>query len=736
MSVSETIMSVDIAQLNQPVSDMMKMLQQTGHRHFSEDNAWENCLCVLVMNMEPRCKTYRFLEALPYGDAALDEMATLNTLAHLGYFARPIKTRLSELDPRLLPALFIPDNAPPVAVLSHGVDEMTIVANRRITDSAKEELTQANGTVWLFEKFDESKSVLSKFMRDGSGYSWFRALMGRFGSAFQQILLSGLLLNIITLFTPIFTMLVYDRVIASGGIGTLPMLALGAMMAIGFEWMLRRVRSQGLSWLGARMDNIVSNRIFSHLIGLSPALIERASVSAQIARIKTFESIRDFFSGSVFLSLIEFPFVIISLIAIYAVAGPLVWVPVAMVSCYALLFYVMQKKVKVSIRLAAKATSAKQQFSIETFEKISGVRSYGLTARWQQKFRDLSGREMLSHFRLNWLGMVAETLANSLTILSAVATVSFGVMLIWNHQMSTGALVASMILVWRVLTPFYSICTMIPRLEQIRNSIIQVNKLMDLDTEVMEAKASARLQYMRGSITFTDAGLSYEDDTDPVLTNLNFNAKPGELTIIMGENGSGKSSLLKMIKGLYRANLGSVQIDGFDIRQLDTMDLRRQIAYVPQNPDIFYGSVIENLRISNPLATDMDIEVALQLADAWDDVQKMPQGLNTMISRHGANAIPVNLASRLSLARAYLHPAQVLLIDEIANALLSGQTGINLKNYLLRNKGKRTVFMVTYREDFMNLSDNVLLLQRGETPQVVQPKSKSNSKPFQQREVA
>jgi len=735
MSVSETILSTDISQLEHPVADMMAMLRQIGRNNFSPQNVWENSLCVLVMAMEPRCKTYRFLEALPHGDAALDEVSTLATLVNLGYFARPVATRLSELDNRLLPALFIPEKKPPVVVLGRGPEDMMLVSHKELNDAQTAAVMESTGTAWIFERFDENKTEISKFMREGSGHSWFRAMIGRFKANFMQILLSGLLLNIITLFTPIFIMLVYDRVIASGTVDTLPMLTVGAIMAVGFEWVLRHIRSRGLSWFSARMDNVVSNRIFAHLIGLAPHLIERASVSAQIARIKTFESIRDFFSGSVFLSLVELPFVILSVLAIYAIAGPLVYVPLAMTLCFGILFILIHNRVKVSIRLAAKASSAKQQFSIETFEKISGIRGYGLTERWQQKFRDLSGKEVLSQFHLNWLGMVAETLANSLTLISAVATVSFGVYLIWAGQMSTGALVATMILVWRILTPFYSMCTMIPRLEQIRNSIIQVNKLMDLDTEATEAKTAARLPRSRGDIAFMDASLQYGENSDAIFSGLNFRCKPGEFSVLMGENGSGKTSLLKMIKGLYRATSGTVQIDGFDIRQLDAPDLRRQIAYVPQNPDIFRGSVIENLRLSNPLATEMDMEIALQLADAWDEVRQMPNGLNSLISRHGTEAISINLATRLSLARAYLHQSPILLIDEIPNSLLNGRAGKNLKDYIMRAKGKRTILMVTYREDFSAFADQILLLQHGEIPQIAVPAGQTN-KTSHQREVA
>lgn len=703
--------------LSDPVSGAMALLKKAGYDSFDGGNPWEACLCALVLALEPQCKIYRLIESLPYQNHPLDRTDALNIFARLGYVAHPVRLRMKEADQRLFPFLFVPQNAAPIVVLERSDNNLKLYKNARAEtvplDAAE---ADAEGTAWIFKRYDETRAPTSRFIRAGSGASWFRALLERFRGTFGQVLLAGLALNIIALATPLYTMLVYDRVIAAAMPDVLPMLAVGAGISILFEGLLRKMRSRGLSWLAARMDNIVGNAIFAHLTGLSPSLIERASVASQIARIKTFEAVRDFFSGSVFLSMLELPFVLIAAAAIYAIAGQLVFVPLAVTLLYAVLFYIVHRKVKVAIRLAAKASSARQQFAIETFEKIKGVRGYGLTNIWQSKFRDLSGREMVAHFHLNWLGMVAETAANALTLIAAVATVGFGVQMIWAGTMSAGTLVATMILVWRVLTPFYSLCTMIPRLEQIRNSIIQVNKLMDIDTEVMEAAGSARLPKMQGRVAMSHVTFRYVEGGEAVLPDLSFEAEAGDLVVVSGENGSGKSTILKLLKGLYKAQEGSVRIDGFDIRQLDAQDLRRQIAYVPQQPDFFNGTVIENLRIANPLAGEDDIRKALELADAWEDVSRLQNGLNAMIGKYGEGAIPVGLAMKLSLARAYLHPAPLLLIDELPNAFLSGTAGQNLKNYLIHTKGKRTTIMVTFREDFMHLSDTIILLRRGEAP--------------------
>ena len=387
-----------------------------------------------------------------------------------------------------------------------------------------------------------------------------------------------------------------------------------------------------------------------------------------------------------------------------------------MVLGYLALFFFIRSRVKIAIRLAAKASSARQQFTIETFEKLEGVRGHGLGNKWQEKFRHLSGREMMSHFQLGWLGMVAETCAHTLTVLAAVATIGFGAHMIWAGTLTTGALVATMILVWRILTPFYSLCTMVPRLEQLRNSIAQVNNLMDIETEAEVARSFSRLPKIRGRIAFHHVGFRSSEDSDELFSDLSFEAKPGDLVAITGGNGTGKAAVLQLIKSLNKATSGTVRIDGFDIRQLDAPDLRKQIAYVPRTPSLFHGTVLENMRFANPMASEEDIIKALELADAWDDISNMPRGLKTIIGSHGNDKVTSSLATRIALARAYLHPGNVLLIDELPNTLLSGKAGKNLKEYLIRAKGKRTVIICTYRDDYMKLADTIVWLRGLSSP--------------------
>lgn len=705
---------------SQPILNMLRLLAETGRPNFINQEPWEICLCALILSLEPNCNVERILESLPYHHENFDEMDVLNTMAHLGYFCRRMDCNTNEIDARLLPALFIPETGVPCVILTTDETDNLIYYDPISTIISPLAIGSNNqGHVWIFQQFDKTRPATSRFMRQGSNKTWFGALLDRFHGTFAQIMASSFILSLIALLTPIFIMLIYDRVISVNSIETLPMLAIGGIIAIGFEWILRNIRSRGLSWLSGRLDNIVGNKIFSHLIGLAPSVIERASVSAQIARIKTFEAVRDFFAGSVFLSILEFPFVIVSALAMTAIAGPLVFVPLIISCCYIALFFFIRQNVKIAIRLAAKTSSARQQFTIESLEKISAIRLHGIESKWQEKFRNLSGREMLSHFHLGWLGMIAETIAHSFTVIAAVATVGFGVGLIWDGQMSTGALVACMILVWRILTPFYAACTMIPRLEQLRNSIKQVNDLMDIETEEEEAQSFAKLPQLNGRLIFENVSLQYNDEQNPVFLNLSFKADRGDLVILTGANGTGKSSVLKLIKGLYKPQSGNVMIDGFDIRQLDAQNLRHQTAYIAQQPDFFEGTLAENLRLVAPLAPDSALEEALKLAGAWEEIQATPEGLYTKIaSNNKKSLISLSLLTRISIAKIYLNPSPIILIDELPNTLITGIVGDNLKAFLQRCKGKRTVIMVSYRDDYMRLADTIIWLRGNQNPEI------------------
>ncbi len=707
------------------IDGFFEKLERTTWKDGQGDTPLAKCMCALFLALDPSMEISKVMDALPRRGEPVDTLDILNALANAGYESREAKTTIGSIDTRLLPCLFTRvnanDNVEGYVVLEQsepGRREQISVYDgqtgeiRKLADG--DPLLNHDGAAHFCRKFGIEASELPKSTNPRFAEpTWFRKTLGRFRSTFWWLVAIGVVLNIVALATPVTVMLIYDRVISPQSLEPLPMLVLGLIGAITLEWRLRLLRSSVLSWLTARLDYVVGVSLFERLLMLSPSFVERAAVSAQVARIKTFESVRDFFSGPVFLAVLELPTVAISLLLIAYLAGVIVFVPIVIAVLYVAVFLAMRTLVKAAIREAATLTSITQQFSIETFEKMQAVRTQGLQSAWAAKYKQLSGREHVALARLHFLGAVGESLGHGLSVLAAVATLTIGVQMIWAGDFSVGALIATMILVFRALTPFYSLCQMIPRFEQTRNSVAQINELMDLEPEIRNEGASARLTKVEGMVAFRNVAMRYAREAGPVFYGLNALINPGEVVAIRGASGSGKSTILKLIQSMYAPYTGAIILDGMDIRQLAVRDVRRLVAYLPQEPHLLNGTIAENLRMVRPLADDQQIWEALRRAGAAQQVAALPDSINTRIETSDQIAADPALRHRIALARALVQKSAILLIDEIPNSLMAAGLGETIGDLIGEARGRQTMFYVTHRTDHARLADKIITLRPG-----------------------
>lgn len=704
-------------------------LQETIWAKSEGGDSFGAVLCALIVALDPTVNVARIVDALPPENERFGAADVLNALAFLGFKGSRCDTGPNTLDPRLTPCLAlntreeINGRAPPLALLAvdyeDGQPVVTYIDGRTgaLEKASPDDLANAGWRVaFTFTSFQPDEAATSGTRRGQTGQSWFQAIIGRFRPDFLRLIAIGIALSFVSLGVPLFVMLVYDRVIGPRAADSLDYLAAGVVLAGAMEWFLRGLRSRCLSWLATRLDFIVGAAIFERLMGLPPAFLERASAASQIARLKTFEAVRDFFSGPVFMSLIEMPSIVISFTVLAYFGGVLSLVPVVIATLHLVVFWIIRRKVAASIRTAARATSRTQQFAIETFEKLETIKSNGLAEAWSAKYRDLSGRENMAQFRLFVLGSLGEALAQALTLLAALATLTVGVSLVWSGDVSAGVLVASMILTWRVLGPFQSLCATAPRFEQLRNAIIQINNLMDVATEDETDKVSARPLEIKGGVSFVNASMRYSKEGGAVFLGLNLEIEPGSIVAITGANGSGKTSVLQLVQGLYSPASGVVRIDGFDIRQLVQRDLRRMIGYVPQNPEILAGTVAENLRVGQPLAAEDELWRALEDVGAAEEIRQLPGGLSAKLDSRNAAHYSAALPYRIAFARALLQNSNLLLVDEQPNAVLNAGFADLLRRIVAASRGRRTVIFVSHRVDLMRMADRVIRLRRGHVP--------------------
>ncbi|HEU0117420.1 MAG TPA: ATP-binding cassette domain-containing protein [Alphaproteobacteria bacterium] len=550
--------------------------------------------------------------------------------------------------------------------------------------------------------------------------NWHSVILNRFRPLIGHAVALSLAMHLFTLAMPIFSMAVYDRVIAAHAPGTLPLLSIGVLLALTAEHVIRWLRIRLAGWIGARSSLLATAAMFERLLFLPASIIEQASVSSQLARIRAFESVRDFITGPAFLSILEIPFLFILMLVIMWLAGPVVWVAFGIVLFQIALVFALHARWQHLGKVMAHAAAERQHVLIDITENIKPLYAAGLADRMLQRFRSVNWASAKANYRFGLDAAILQHFAGFVTVLAGVSTIAWSLNRIWAGEMTGGAMVATMIITWRILYPLQSLCAVMPQIEQIRASLQQVSQLMSYPAETHAHHTVLAEHKIKGRVNIQNLGLRYGRKSDPVFMGLSIDIEPGEIIAVYGGNGTGKSSILNLLLGLYPPAMGSIRLDGVDHRQFDPRSLRRQIAYLPQLPELFPGTVADNLRVQEPLAEDYKLRQALLWADAWDMIEQLPQGLETRLGPGGV--VPSSgLAARILLARLYISERSIVLCDELPAQVLNNATGERFRKYLADCRGKRTVIFVTHRQDWLSVADKVLWLRADARPVVLRP---------------
>jgi len=666
------------------------------------------CLEILLLALNWRGKERNIAEAMPHFADDLDLTGFRNVMANLRYTSRPERIRLHEIDPRLMPCLYVPDDKPahvPMARSDFGLRIFDGGSGDYQTLSEKEMVQ--TGTAFFFSTVDveEAKAVQQKI-------GWFWMIMERFRPLVYQILALTLLLNLLALATPLFVMAVYDKVVATGSMSTLAYFGIGVGIALVCDVVLRKIRTRILSFVGARLDNIIGNEVFKRIMFLPPAFTERATIGAQVARIKDFESIRDFFTGPMATVLFEVPFSFIFVIVIFILGGPVALIPIFMLILFWLVGIAFGPMVRSSISETARYGSKRQELVIETISSMRAIKYSNAEATWLARYRELSAKAAMASFKASQVTSYLQTVSHVLMISSGVGTIVFGVFRVFEGEMTIGGLVASMILVWRVLGPLQSGFVTLTRVAQVRSSIAQINNLMNINSEHKEEAVFSNRK-INGLISFGRVSLRYSPEADPALVGVNFDVQPGEVLAIIGGNGSGKSTVLKLLLGMYIPQAGSIRIDNTDIRQLDPVELRQMIGYVPQTAEYFYGTIAQNLRLANPAASDEELCGAASMANVLEDIEALPKGFWTRMGDTSAGQLPSSFQQRLNLARCYVKSPRIMLLDEPGNGLDYDDDQIFMQAVTSLKEEGVTSFVVTHRPSHLKIADKILWLENG-----------------------
>jgi ATP-binding cassette subfamily C protein/ATP-binding cassette subfamily C protein LapB len=645
-------------------------------------------------------------EALPHFSNTLDLVDLRNVLVALGYESEPRAQTIDEIDPRLCPCLYVTEDDQPLVVLQPTDETIEIIEDGHRKSIPRGE-NNGKGVSYYFTTCEFSE----RFSKDNTR-PWFETALMRFKKAVYRLLSMTFVINLMSIAVPLFVMTVYDKVIGNGSIGTLPYLIVGVVFILGADILLRILRARLIGAVAGRIDYLMGVETLGRILGLPAGFTERTSVSSQISRIKQFESIREFFAGPLAFTALDLPFTLLFISIIAILGGLLALIPIAMVIVLCVFGAIYLPRTKKLNAEAGAASSSRQDFVIEAATHLQNIKAAGGEDIWRSRYRLMSSHTLTAQHKAAQRASIMQSAAQSIMTFSGVAVLGFGALKVMAGTMSVGALVAVMALVWRVLSPFNAGFLAYGRLTDIRKSVAQVNQLMRLQPERQRDKTSLLSKEFTGDISLIRTSFRYSADTDPALIGASLRIKPMEFMTIIGANGSGKSTILKLIAGLYQPQGGAVTVDGLDLRQVDPIQLRRQISYVPQTADLFYGTIAQNLRLVDPTATDKRLEEVAKRTGLFEAIQALPRGFETRVGDALIDQLPTGFVQRLNIARALTRDSKIFLLDEPATSLdFDGDE--MLMNLLKSLKGTKTIVMVSHRPSHVRLGDQATVLNRG-----------------------
>ena len=535
---------------------------------------------------------------------------------------------------------------------------------------------------------------------------WFRDVFERNLWILRWALLATLVLNIMGALLPFYAMAVYDRVIPNNATASLAVLTIAAVALIGFELIMRLLRSQLVETASRRMDVALSSSIFAQCLRLRAAT-RPASGGTLANTVRDFETVREFFASSTLTVLGDLPFLLLYLAVIALVGG---WLAIVPLLAMPLLLLVALLSKKPLARHVAASMQESGQRTAHLFESMNGldtIKVLGAEAWSRRKWENLTmviaansveTREIVN--RVNYIN-------TAVMALTGTAVVAVGALMMGDKLLTLGQIIAVSMLSGRALAPIGQIASLIMRWEQTQLSYTALNKIMQAPTD--EDEASLQAPPLSGRIEFRDVTFAYPQ-SPPLLDKLNLQIKPGERVGIIGKLGSGKSTLLRLLLNQYGPSSGSVLFDDLASTQLDPLSLRRQIGYVPQDVTLFYGSLRENIELGRSQVDDSQLLEAIRLACLDDIISQLPNGVATEVGERGER-LSGGQRQAVAMARALLAKPPILLLDEPSSMFDPGTEQRLISR--LRTLSDTTIILVTHRMAMLGLVDRLLVCDRG-----------------------
>lgn len=544
----------------------------------------------------------------------------------------------------------------------------------------------------------------------GRSKNWFWAAVFDNWRLYRDALAAAFLINVLALVMPLFTLNVYDRVVPNKAIETLWVLVIGVVLALLFNWILTTTRARVVDRASSKVDVRLSAQIMEQVLGIKMEG-RPASVGAFAANLRSFESVRDFIASASLTTLVDLPFMFL-FIAVLGWISPYMMIPplIAMLVIVVVSLFA-QRRLESLSKQSFQASSQRNAVLVESLSGLETIKVLNAQGMAQRQWEQATEQIAVLNAKIKSTTSATVSFVQTTQQLVTVSVVVIGVFLVQEAQLSMGGIIASSMIAGRSLAPLGPLAGLMMQFHNARNSLGSIDNYMKLPVEHNPETQYLPRPVLRGKVEFRDVSFAYPNTEHNILKNISFTLKEGEKVGIIGRIGSGKTTLAKLILGLYQPSSGTILVDDVDSQQVDPADLRRAMGYVSQDPVLFYGTLKHNLTMGAPFATDEQMLEVAKMTGVDRFASKHPDGYSMMISERG-ESLSGGQRQAIAVARSLLGNPSVLLLDE-PSSNMDNQSEVQLRKHLKPICAPRTVVLITHRMALLELVDRLMVVDNG-----------------------
>ncbi|MBL8325157.1 MAG: type I secretion system permease/ATPase [Rubrivivax sp.] len=548
---------------------------------------------------------------------------------------------------------------------------------------------------------------------------WLWGTLRRFTPYYRSALVAAFLSNVLMLVSGLATSVIYDKVIPHQAWVTLWAVATACLLAIVFDLVARQLRAYLIDMAGRKIDLILGSTLFRQTLNLR--MEHRPdSAGAYAHHLAQVEQVRDFFASATLAAVSDLPFIVIFVAMTFVIGGPLGYVPALAVPLLLALSWLIQGSLRRAMSRHMAQTADLHGVLVEAVDGMEDIKAAGAQGRFLRRYEEATAAAAQAMLRSRsisaWTTNISTVSQQVVTVLILV----WGVLLIDAQVVTAGALIGAVMFATRAVAPLMSVVQLATRYQGARAAMRALDRVMNHPVEREAGRAYVPRRELSGQLGLRDVGFAYPTpgfaDREPgpkVLKGVTLAFQPGERVAVLGRIGSGKSTVLRLLAGLYQPTEGQVEADGIDLRQIDPADYRARVGFVAQDPRLFNGTLRDNVLLDRPAADPGRLAEVARLTGLDRLVASHPQGWELPVGEAGA-LLSGGQRQLVALARCLVTRPQIVLMDEPTSSM-DAQSEVAFLRQLKEAMAASncTLVMVTHRPAVLELVSRIVVVDAG-----------------------